>query len=63
MCYEFVDGGQPYSVLTMSLGNAPCDGPEPVTSSGNTKGGGLSDFTASFAVAVVVVMMAALVPI
>ena len=72
MCYEFVDGGQPYSVLTMSLGNAPCDGPEPVTeppspspgtSSGNTKGGGLSDFTASFAVAVVVVMMATLVPI
>ena len=72
MCYEFVDEGQPFSVLTMSLGNAPCDGPEPPsptpspgTSSGNTKGGGglAGHFSTSFAVPVVVALLATLVPI
>ena len=67
MCYEFVDEGQAYSVLTMSLGNAPCDGPEPPspspsTSSANAKGGGGlgGNFPSSFAV--VVALLAALVP-
>ena len=74
MCYEFVDEGQAYSVLTMSLGNAPCDGPKPQptpsptpfsppspsTSTGTCPGG---HFTMSFAVPVVVAMLAAFVSI
>lgn len=28
MCYEFMDGDSIYNVLTMSLGNLPCSGPE-----------------------------------
>ena len=70
MCYEFVDEGQAYSVLTMSLGNAPCDGPEPPspspsTSSANEKGGGGlgGNFPSIFAVPIVVTLLAALVPI
>ena len=70
MCYEFVDEGQTYSVLTMSLGNAPCDGPEapspsPSTSSANAKGGGGlgGNFPSIFVVPIVVALLAALVPI
>ena len=35
MCYDFMDGGSSYNVLTMSLGNQPCSGTKPdETSSG-----------------------------
>ena len=61
MCYEFADEGQAYSVLTMSHGNAPCDGPEPPSPSPSTSTGTCfgGHFTMSFAVPVVVVMLAA----
>lgn len=63
MCYEFADEGQAYSMLTMSLGNAPCDGPEPPSPSPSTSAGTClgGRFTMSFAVPVVVAILAVLV--
>ena len=29
MCYDFMDEGNPYSIMAMSIGNPPCSGPEP----------------------------------
>mmetsp|Transcript_25497 Transcript_25497/g.52152 ORF Transcript_25497/g.52152 Transcript_25497/m.52152 type:complete len:318 (-) Transcript_25497:162-1115(-) len=37
MCHDFADGGQTYSLMLMSLGRAPCSGPEPDTASSARK--------------------------